>query len=141
MELMTRNKRRGPKKVLHKRETVGRNLAKTVLQYAAGKRFTPSTFQELAKYLGIAEVHISLFQEILDHLVKKGDLILNKERYSLPQTAPLVTGIISIHPKGFGFVKNEAGPDVFIPKHCCNLCREGSYISEYFYRRQVKRIN
>lgn len=30
---------------------------------------------------------------------------------------PLVQGSLSVHPRGFGFVKIDDGPDVFIPKH------------------------
>ena len=117
---MTPSKRRGPKKVLHKRDSIARNLAKILQQYATGRRFTPSSFQELTKQLDIAEIHLPLFQEVLDDLVSKGELSLNQGKYSLPKTAPsvpLATGTISVHHKGFGFVKNEAGPDIFIPKN------------------------
>ncbi|HLB53228.1 MAG TPA: ribonuclease R family protein [Chlamydiales bacterium] len=30
---------------------------------------------------------------------------------------PLAQGSLSVHPRGFGFVKTGTGPDVFIPKH------------------------
>jgi len=108
---MTSNRRRGPSKALT------HNLTKTVLQYIAGKRFVPCTAQELANQLNIAPLHLDLFHEILGQLVDQGKLSLQKGKYATPNAAPLVTGTISVHPKGFGFVKNEQGPDIFIPKH------------------------
>ncbi len=93
------------------------NLTKTLSQFIQGKRYTSCTCEELIAQLAIPEIHHSLFEEILDEMVSKGELVLQKKKYTLPSTASLVTGTISVHPKGFGFVKNLEGPDVFIPKH------------------------
>jgi ribonuclease R len=116
IETMTSNRRRGPRKT-PKQEKIARNLEKIVLQFVQGKRFSPSTLEGLAKQLDIAPVHQDLFRTILDALTENGSLVLQNGKYALPRTAPLITGTISVHPKGFGFVKNESGPDVFIPKH------------------------
>ncbi len=49
---------------------------------------------------------------------------MNKKKRRSPRKPPpkkenLAQGAISIHPKkGFGFVPNPPGPDVFIPRHC-----------------------
>lgn len=40
---------------------------------------------------------------------------MNKKKKK--KTAHRVEGPISVHMKGFGFVKHEGGPDIFIPKH------------------------
>ncbi len=110
---MTSKKRRGGAK----KSKVASNLARTLTQYIHGKRYSPSTLPELSNQLDIADVHKPLFKEILDDLVSKGELSLQKEKYTLPSSAQLITGIISVHPKGFGFVRCTEGPDVFIPKH------------------------
>ncbi|HSX10939.1 MAG TPA: VacB/RNase II family 3'-5' exoribonuclease, partial [Chlamydiales bacterium] len=109
---MTFKKRRGGSK----ESKVTSNLTKTLVQYIHGKRYAPSTLSELIRLLDIADVHKPLFQKILDDLVEKGELTLQRQKYSLPTSAELVTGTISVHPKGFGFVKSGVGPDVFIPK-------------------------
>lgn len=110
---MTLKKRKGePKK-----NKIASNLTRTLLQYIQGKRYKPSTFKELTQTLDIATVHEPLLKEILDDLVEKGEVALQKQKYTLPSSAELVTGTISVHPKGFGFVKCEIGPDVFIPRH------------------------
>lgn len=100
-----------------KSDKTTRNLEKTLLQYLQGKRYKASTSEELIQLLAIPEIHQPLFQEILNDLVSKNLLILQNQKYSLPSTAQLATGSISVHPKGFGFVKLGEGPDVFIPKH------------------------
>lgn len=41
----------------------------------------------------------------------------NPKKKPLNQNRPLLKGTISIHPKGFGFVKTGSTADVFIPKH------------------------
>ena len=110
---MTFKKRRGGTK----RPKIASNLARTLNQYIHGKRYTPSTLSELTKQLDIAEVHRPLFQKILDDLVEKKELTLQRDKYTLPSSATLVTGIISVHKKGFGFLRVAEGPDVFVPKH------------------------
>lgn len=102
-------KRRGGKVAL--------NLTKTLLQYIQGRRYKPSTFDELAQHLSIPDIHLEGFQKILDQLVEKRELTIQNGRYAIPSGAQLITGTISVHQKGFGFVRCTEGPDVFIPKH------------------------
>lgn len=104
------------------------NLTKTILQYTRGKRYSPSTLSELTRQLDIADVHQRLFKEILDDLVETGELALQKEKYTLPNAPGLVTGAISVHAKGFGFVRNTAGPDVFIPRHAIGDAVDGDTV-------------
>jgi len=106
-----------PGKADPKANKIARNLEKTLLQFLHGKRYKPSTYPELLRLLAISEIHQTLFQEILDHLVEKKQLVLQRDQYSMPSSAQLVTGTISVHPKGFGFVKQTEGSDVFIPRH------------------------
>ncbi len=96
---------------------IASNLTKTVIQYIRGKRYTPSTLSELTRQLDIADVHSRLFKEILDDLVDQGELALQREKYTLPNAKGYVTGTISVHQKGFGFVRAQEGPDVFVPRH------------------------
>ncbi len=86
------------------------------MQYIHGKRYSPSTLTELVKQLDIADIHKPLFKEILDDLIDQGELALQREKYTLPTNAQLITGTISVHAKGFGFVKSTEGPDIFVPR-------------------------
>ena len=97
---------------------LAQNLQKTLLQYIEGKRYTPLTASELITQLDISEMHQEIFHAILEKLVAEGILTCEQNRYFTPKAKILLaSGIISVHPKGFGFVKVGSGPDVFIPKH------------------------
>jgi ribonuclease R len=111
-----------------KKNKLAANLERTLLQYLKGKKYVPSTWQELSRHLSIAEVHIPLFKELLNALEKKGEIILSQKKYSIPSLAPLVTGTISVHAKGFGFVRNPNGPDIFIPKHFLKEAVDGDTV-------------
>ena len=55
---------------------------------------------------------------IVTSLVREGKLVLLKgDRYGISDLMKLVTGRLSVHPDGFGFVQQETGKgdDVFIP--------------------------
>ncbi len=121
---MTFKKRRGGSKELK----IASNLTRTLLQYIRGKRYKPATFSELIKYLDVASIHENLFKKILDDLIQKGEMTLHKQRYTVPTNNSLATGVISVHPKGFGFVKVGDSPDVFIPKHSLLAAVDGDEV-------------
>jgi ribonuclease R len=114
---MNPSKKRGPRKT-PKSEKIANNLALTLLQFVEGRRFSPSTAEDLIHDLNIAEIHRDLFAKVLKELVAQKKLKMQNGKYTRPKSANLVQGAISIHhKKGFGFVKNTEGPDIFIPKH------------------------
>lgn len=125
---MARKKRRGGNKN-SKPDKLIKNLTRTLLQFIGSKRYTPMTIQDLSAKLDIAEIHQTLFCQILTDLVQAGTLSLKKGRFSLSTAEQtLVTGTISIHPKGFGFVKIAEGPDIFIPKHLTHEAVDGDTV-------------
>lgn len=100
---------------------VSGNLLRTTEQYVTGKGFVSLSFDELAHRLSIAPQHIPLFKSVLHSLEKEGVLELKQGRYVKgTPTAEVKTGIIHMHPRGFGFVTLEGvtsgTEDVFIPK-------------------------
>jgi ribonuclease R len=108
---------------------ITKNLLTTTLQFINGKRYTPMTAEKLAAQLDIAEVHRDLFFDILRELVADKTLVSIENRLSLPHKAQsTITGTISIHQKGFGFVKAPEGPDVFIPKHLTREAVDGDTV-------------
>lgn len=105
------------------------NLTRTLMQFVGGKKYEPMTGEELSRHLDVAPIHKGLFQSILSHLVEKGELAMNRDRFSLPEhNERLVTGTISVHPKGFGFVKPSEGQDIFIPKHLIGEAVDGDTV-------------
>lgn len=98
------------------------NILKTVQQFVQGKSFTPMTQDELMQRLHLPEQHRDIFTEILNSLTLQGYLESTRGRYSLKKTsADVISGILRLHPRGFGFVKPENATidtdDIFIPKH------------------------
>lgn len=109
-----------------KKERLFNNLLKTAEQFFQGRGFTPLTYADLLERLHIPEQHHPLLAEILDSLVEKKRLSLNQGRYSPlkdkdQETSDIITGLIHMHPRGFGFVKPNPPTtyieDIFIPKH------------------------
>lgn len=98
------------------------NILKTIQQFAQGKGFTPLTQDELMQRLHLPEQHRDLVIEVLNSLIHQGYLELTRGRYSLKKLkSDVISGILRLHPRGFGFVKPENASidteDIFIPKH------------------------
>lgn len=47
---------------------------------------------------------------------------------SVKKKPSIRTGVISVHAKGFGFVRCKEGPDIFIPKHLTNEAVDGDRV-------------
>jgi len=78
----------------------------------------PLYLREIAGLVGPEPSRKRLVKGIVDGLVRDGSLVLLKgDRYGLSSLMHLVTGTLTIHPDGFGFVKPATGeePDIFIP--------------------------
>lgn len=125
---MTFKKRKRGGKREPKANLLTSNLTKTLTQYIQGKKYSPSTLAQLIQHLAIPPVHHNLLKQILTDLVSKGTLTLQKQKYTLPTSQPLVTGTIRMHSKGFGFVKWSGGSDIFIPKPFCLEAIDGDTV-------------
>ncbi|OAQ21275.1 ribonuclease R [Thermosulfurimonas dismutans] len=78
----------------------------------------PLLLRELYHLLNIPKSERPTFRKLIKRLVKKGLLIhIKGKRYGLPESMPLVTGRLSVHPDGYAFVnpEDEKEPSVFIP--------------------------
>lgn len=95
------------------------NVLRTTRQFIDGKGYKPLYQNELQQRLGFPEQHGDLFQEVLDQLVNDRAVSIKNGRY-VSNRSPLdtVTGVLSLHPRGFGFVKGNLPDmgDIFIPK-------------------------
>ena len=86
------------------------NLSKTITQYIQGRNYTPFSAQELQQKLSLPDQHLLVIKEIIKALIKDGLLKMKRGRYHyLEQNESIITGIINMHPRGFGFVKQD-GP-------------------------------
>jgi ribonuclease R len=98
------------------------NLLKVIQQFLSGKGYQPMSANEIVERLNLAPQHVQRLEHVLQVLLKKGIIEITHEKYALKQKfAEVVTGILSVHSRGFGFLRPENPTlfpeDIFIPKH------------------------
>lgn len=116
-----------------KEEKLFNNLLKITEQFMGGKGFMPLTLEELMQRLSLPEQHKEIFQEVLEHLVDQNLVEFIQERYTWKcSRADIITGIVKMHPRGFGFVQVDQPSaylqDIFIPKHLTKNAVDGDVV-------------
>jgi ribonuclease R len=95
----------------------GRNIREQILGLLARKDYRPLDKIDIARKLGLTGPDRVALRKILRELERAGEIArIRKNRYVLPAEADLVTGKLSIHQAGYGFLTSEipGQPDVFI---------------------------
>ncbi len=95
----------------------GRKIREKILALLASRDYRPLDKTEIARKLAVkSNQRVALRQELRD-LERSGQIArIRKNRYVLPAEADLVTGKLSIHQAGYGFLISETPgePDIFI---------------------------
>ncbi len=107
------------------------NLQKILQQFMEGRGFVPLTQAELMERLHLPEQHTEVITAALHDLVNQKILRVANGRYSISERSDnLLTGILRLHPRGFGFVKAEVPgmEDIFIPKHLTQNAVDGDTV-------------
>lgn len=89
------------------------NVEKSILN-----RFRkPFTKKELSKLLKIKDEDV--LNQIVENLLKKGFLVvLKNKKFGVSSQMNIVSGILDVNPKGFGFlIRDDFQDDIFIPLH------------------------
>ena len=95
----------------------GRKIREQVLALLVRKDYRPLNKIEIANKLGVSGRARVALRGMLRDLERAGEIArIRKDRYVLPAEADLVTGKLSLHPVGYGFLTSEkpGEPDVFI---------------------------
>jgi ribonuclease R len=98
----------------------GRKIREKILALLARKDYRPLDKMEIARKLGLTGDEprkLSGLRKILRELERTGEIArIRKNRYVVPAEADLVTGKLSIHQAGYGFLATETPgePDIFI---------------------------
>src|SRR6267378_6952976 len=95
----------------------GRNIREQILGLLRRKDYRPLNKIDIARKLGLTEAERVALRKSLRELERTGEIArIRKNRYVLPAEADLVTGKLSIHQVGYGFLAPEipGGTDVFI---------------------------
>src|SRR5216117_2037468 len=95
----------------------GRKIREQILALLARKDYRPLNKVDMARELRLAASERVVLRKTLRQLERAGEIArIRKNRYVLPAEADLVTGKLSIHQVGYGFLSPETPgePDVFI---------------------------
>src|SRR5881296_2554713 len=95
----------------------GRKIPQQVLALLARKDYRPLNTIDIARELGLTGTQRNALRKTLRELERAGEIArIRRNRYVLPAEAELVTGKLSIHPAGYGFLIPETPgqPDIFI---------------------------
>ncbi len=125
---MTRKKSPAPKA----KKILG-NLKKNALQYMEGRRYRPMTQEELQDKLSIPEQVKPDFHQAIQELIQENEIEVHSLKLQLKKPPEeVLTGIIRMHHKGFGFVipdnPSQCPQDIFIPKHLTDNAVEGDHV-------------
>ncbi len=109
------------------------NLSKSLMQFMSGRRYKPMTQAELFDRLHIPDQLIDPCSKIITDLIQSGELEIHNNTLSLKQEKEeTVSGVLRMHPKGFGFVipdnPAENPEDIFIPKHLTDNAVDGDHV-------------
>jgi ribonuclease R len=95
----------------------GPKISEQILALLSRKDYRPLNNIEIARKLGVSGRARVAFRSTLRDLERAGEIArIRKDRYVLPAEADLVTGKLSVHPAGYGFLTSEkpGEPDIFI---------------------------
>ena len=91
-------------------------MRNTVLELLGSSQYEAMTIDELVEYLQIeGSDEFKKFVKLMVSLEDEGIVVRSKnDRYDLARDLGYYKGIISIHPKGFGFVEIDEMDDVYV---------------------------
>src|SRR4249919_1943849 len=92
-------------------------IREQILAVLSRKDYRPLNKIEIANKLGVSGRTRVALRNTLRDLERAGEIArIRKDRYVLPAEADLVTGKLSVHPVGYGFLTLEKSeePDIFI---------------------------
>src|SRR5262249_10692617 len=95
----------------------GRNIREQILGLLARKDYRPLNRIDIGRKLGLTGAGRVALRKTLRELERAGEIArIRKNRYVLPAEADLVTGKLSIHQAGYGFLAPETSgeQDIFI---------------------------
>ncbi len=90
--------------------------ASDILKFLEKNASRPLTVREIVSGFDLPRRDRSRAVRLIEEMAREGTLVrLKGERYSIPRQVNLVTGTVSAHRDGYGFISSPDRPDVFIP--------------------------
>ena len=120
----------------------GRNIREQILSLLARKDYRPLNKLDIARKLGVTGAVRVALRKSLRELERTGEIArIRKNRYVLPAEADLVTGKLSIHQAGYGFLSPEVSgqSDVFIAAENIGTAMHGDRVVARISRDEPNR--
>src|SRR5438128_3980026 len=120
----------------------GRTIREKILALLAADDYRPLDRVEIARSLGLKSNQRVALRKTLRELERSGEIArIRKDRYVLPAEADLVTGKLSIHQAGYGFLTAEkpGQPDIFIAAENTGTAMHGDRVVARITRDAVPR--
>jgi ribonuclease R len=109
----------------------GRNIREQILDLLARKDYRPLDRVDIARKLALTSARRVALRKTLRDLERAGEIArIRKNRYVLPAEADLVTGKLSIHQVGYGFLAPETAgeSDIFIAAENIGVAMHGDRV-------------
>src|SRR6266542_5802807 len=120
----------------------GRNIREQILGLLRRKDYRPLNKIDIARKLRLAASERVVLRKTLRQLERAGEIArIRKNRYVLPAEADLVTGKLSIHQAGYGFLTTETPgqADIFIAAENTGTAMHGDRVVARITRDAVPR--
>jgi ribonuclease R len=109
----------------------GLKIREQILALLSRKNYRPLNKVEIAQNIGVTGSARVALRRTLRELERAGEIArIRKDRYVLPGEADLVTGKLSVHPAGYGFLTPEkpGEPDVFVAAEDIGIAMHGDRV-------------
>jgi ribonuclease R len=109
------------------------SFKQVILEYLQGKKYEPLSEKSLFSKLKIPAKFQEICRQILKDLVDEGIILVKRKQFHLNKPArEILSGVIRMHAKGFGFVvldhPGAYTQDIFIPKHLTENAVDGDKV-------------
>jgi ribonuclease R len=121
----------------------GLKISEQILALLSRKDYRPLNAIEIARKIGASGRARVALRRTLRELERAGQIArIRKDRYILPAEADLVTGKLSIHPAGYGFLTPEktTEPDLFVAAENIGTAMHGDRVVARISREAPYRI-
>lgn len=110
-------------------EDIRKQRQRMILSYVEDKDYRPLKIKEMAILFGVPKKERGDFHEILDELIAKGKIMLNRRGLICLPEENIVVGEFMATQRGFGFVRAEGlEEDIFIPERASGNAFHGDTV-------------
>jgi ribonuclease R len=128
---------------MNSRKMKNENLKSKILKLLASPKYQPLDKVELSKKLGLPSEARAELRELLREMEQRGEVArIRKERYVIPKTADLRTGLLEVHRSGSAHLISETKgePDLFISAENTGTAMHGDRVVARILHEGVEEV-